>query len=273
MADHEQANMAGTKTWNRRVRVAGITSIFGAVFMSAAFACGYENPSNVALGLLNWTYPKALWVRSAVWQAENAGILPAREAKPAKDIFGGAFRRAAASVSELGKRINAATPATEEAASFSVVLIPAAMWTRYAPTVNGYAVKVHADGPASGDVVIVTDEKVVQALVDGSLDAVAAESNGLLRFYGPDNRQRAVRRVLVAATSTTGRASETGTSLPPEVEPTSVPASCHPGHELGGSLPRWGWRAEETSQATSMNNLTHAASDLGNKALLSTGNE
>jgi hypothetical protein len=180
-----------------RLRVFAVAALFATAAASpTVLACGYENPNDLALGMLNWVFPDALYVRTAVWQAEKAGMLPARAAKPAKDLFGDGFRRAAASMNGLGERMNAAAPAAGERPSFSVVLIPAVMWTTYTPRAGGYSVHVHADGPAKDDVVIVTDEKVVRALVDGSLDAVAAESYGLVRFYGPANRQNEVRVTL-----------------------------------------------------------------------------
>ncbi|CAH2401843.1 hypothetical protein [Mesorhizobium ventifaucium] len=169
---------------------------------ASAFACGYENPSALALGMLNWVFPNALYVRSAVWRAEKAGILPRPlPAGPAKGLFGSGFRRAAASMARLGERMHTAALTTGKAPSFAVVLIPAVMWTTYAPSPRGYVVRVHAEGPAKGDVVIVTDEKVVRALVDGSLDALSAERLGLVRFYGPAGEVRAALAALPAVGS------------------------------------------------------------------------
>ena len=63
--------------------------LFPAVFVAAivftsgaAFACGYHNPSDVARGVMNFAYPKSLYVRTAVWQAQNSGLLPARRLSP-----------------------------------------------------------------------------------------------------------------------------------------------------------------------------------------------
>jgi hypothetical protein len=185
-----------------RPRVLAVAALLAAAAAPpGAFACGYENPNDLALGMLNWVFPKALYVRTALSQAERSGILPPRPAKSTKDLFGGGFRRAAASMNRLGGRLNAAASAHGGRPSFSVVLIPAVMWTTYTPTAAGYSVQVHADGPAKGDVVIVTDEKVVRALVDGSLDAVAAETYGLVRFYGPADRQDQVRVTLAGLPS------------------------------------------------------------------------
>ncbi|WP_254021071.1 hypothetical protein [Mesorhizobium escarrei] len=193
----------------------------------SALACGYENPNDLALGLLNWVFPKSLYVRTAVWQAEQAGILPPRPRESRKtDLFGSGFRLAAESMNGLGARINAAY-ATGRGPSFSVLLIPAVMWTTYTPTKGGYSVQVHADGPAKGDIVIVTDEKVVRGLVDGSFDAAAAESHGLVRFYGPTDRQDQVRAALAALANALSRPGDHGMPAPRAEE--SEPLYCGPG--------------------------------------------
>jgi hypothetical protein len=89
-----------------QARVFAVTVLLAsAIAAPGTSACGYENPSDMALGLLNWIYPNALYVRTAVWKAEDAGILAPRSSNTAKDLFGGGFRRAAASMYGLGKRI------------------------------------------------------------------------------------------------------------------------------------------------------------------------
>ena len=70
------------------------------------------------------------------------------------------------------------------------------MWTRFVGNTEGYEVQLHADAPAQDDVVIVTDEKVVRALLDGSLEFAKAEAYGLLRLYGETGQQSAVRTML-----------------------------------------------------------------------------
>ena len=44
----------------------------------AAPACGLEDPSSIAVqrGMLQLAYPLALYVGTAVWQAQVAGALP-----------------------------------------------------------------------------------------------------------------------------------------------------------------------------------------------------
>jgi hypothetical protein len=224
------------RQWRCRA-LAAAALLAAAVVPPSAFACGYENPNDLALGLLNWVFPKALYVRTAVWQAEKAGVLPPRPENPAKkDLFGGGFRLAAESMNGLGARMNAAH-ATGKSPSFSIVLIPAVMWTTYTPTAGGYSVHVHADGPAKDDIVIVTDEKVVRALVDGSFDAAAAESHGLVRFYGPADRQHQVRAALAAMPAVSSRPSNHAMPAPQAEE--SDPLYCGPGdHDVSILQPR-----------------------------------
>jgi hypothetical protein len=157
----------------------------------AALACGYHDPATIALGLLNWTYPNALYLRTAAWQAKDAGVLPPRWKGLQKDLF--AFHRAAAAMQDFGRRILTQPLAGVSAQSFSVVLLESQLWTGFARGENGITVDVHADGPRQGDVVVVTDIKVVRAMLDDALPFAAAEAHGLLRFYGDAASREAVR--------------------------------------------------------------------------------
>ncbi|NGO53850.1 hypothetical protein [Allomesorhizobium camelthorni] len=180
---------------------------------SAASACGYDNPQAFALGTLNWAYPNALYVRTAVWQAENTGLLPPRGQPRAPGPL--AFYRAAAVMKQLGARLAEAKLA-ETGVAMSVVLIPQVMWTRFEAGPEGVYAKSHADGPAGGDVVIVTNEKVVRALLGGRLNAAAAEDYGLLRLYGGQEKTASIRSVMARAT----QASPAAPQQAPSVEPT-----------------------------------------------------
>lgn len=152
------------------------------VAVPTVHSCGFDSPVEASRGFLNWTYPNALYVRTAVWQAEDARILPPRPPKPATDMF--AFQRVSAALRKFGERINAIGLDAEARPSFSIVLINSVLWTRFMYSPDGYGVEVHADGPTAGDVVIVTDGKVIRALVEGFLTPKAAKENGLIRFYG-----------------------------------------------------------------------------------------
>ena len=56
-------------------------------------------------------------------------------------------------------------------------------------------------GPASGDLVIDTNEKVVRALVSGGLGAATAEEYGLLQYYGSHAQTTTMRTDIQGATT------------------------------------------------------------------------
>jgi hypothetical protein len=167
--------------------------VAGVAQSAATHACGFENPQAVALGTLNLSYPNAVHVLAAVWRAEDAGLLmPHRSRAAGSGPL--AFYRAAAAVNKFGVHLAGSLPAGGGKA-VSVVLIPQVMWTRFEVGPEGLTVQSHAEGPRAGDLVTVTEEKVVQALVDGKLVVWTAEEKGLLRFYGDPEDIAAVRAV------------------------------------------------------------------------------
>ena len=174
------------------------STIFAACFAVAGvqpavlLACGYDNPQAVALGSLNWVYPDALHVVSAVTQAEHAALLP-RDSGAQSGPF--AFYRATSAMKSFGARL--ADPRLAETPSaVSVVLLPQAMWTRFQIGSEGVLVHSHIESPLGDDLVVVTEEKVVRALLDEKLDLATAEENGLLRFYGQPKLIAKVRATL-----------------------------------------------------------------------------
>ncbi|MCO5066502.1 MAG: hypothetical protein M9924_19150 [Rhizobiaceae bacterium] len=166
----------------------------GALHPVDLLACGYDNPQSIALGSLNWVYPDALYVHTAVSQAEAAGLLPSDGLGAQRGPF--AFYRATATMKSFGTNLADARLA-EGGVAISVVLIPQAMWTRYEIGPNGVNVHGHAEGPLEDDLVIVTEETVVRALVDGKLDPMTAENKGLLRIYGVPEHIEKVRAALM----------------------------------------------------------------------------
>jgi hypothetical protein len=169
----------------------------------AAQACGYHNPQTLALGMLNWTFPDALYVRTAVWQAEHSGVLPAREAQQVRDPF--AYLKLVTHLKKLGARLSR-VEGDAEPVSFAAILLESMLWVRFTATADGYVVRPHVDGPEIGDVVIVTDEKVIRALAEGLLGAEQAEAHGLFRLYRQPELHDRVRRVLMAASFLPGSA-------------------------------------------------------------------
>ncbi|QEL21959.1 hypothetical protein FQV39_04725 [Bosea sp. F3-2] len=151
----------------------------------AASACGFEDPkgADAARGALNWIYPEALHVTSAVWRAQLEGtILRDERPEAAKALLG--YRKAAADLAKLRDRLVLAMDG-EAVPSLSILLIGPMLWTRFAPAQDGMSMVTHVHGAQTSDIVIVTDEPVVAALVSGRITPLAARQHGLLRLYGP----------------------------------------------------------------------------------------
>ena len=167
----------------RVMQCAAVASLL-ALSGGAASACGFEDPNSAAFqrGMLNFAFPKALWVSTAVWQAQAAGILEPDRASAANRALLG-FRRASDALSAVAEELdaeNAALPA------FTLVMIGPVLWTRFAEQGGGVTATPHVKGPATGDVVVVSDEPVIIAMARGKLDGGSALEYGLIRLYGSD---------------------------------------------------------------------------------------
>jgi glutathione S-transferase len=158
-----------------------------------ASACGLEDPSSIAFlrGTLQLAYPNALHVGTAVWQAQMAGTLP-RDAYAQRDDLAPEARaklrlvKANALLAKLAARLNAG-PAGAKHPGIAIVLVGPVLWTRFEPGEGPVRAQVHVPGPEQGDVVVVTDIPVLEAIATGTLDVANAVEQGLMRLYGvPD---------------------------------------------------------------------------------------
>jgi hypothetical protein len=141
---------------------------------------------------MNFIYPKSLYVRTAVWQAQNSGLLPPRPRRVITDLF--AYQRTTAGLEKLGKTLGSAP---NQQFGFTVVLLDSMLWTRYAAGGEGFDVSVHISGPGKDEAVLVTEGAVVSALNAGAITYDVAESQGLIRLYGPLQQQEALRAVML----------------------------------------------------------------------------
>ena len=199
----------------------------GLVIASVAtplLACGYEDPQSVAIGALNFAYPDSLHLGTAIWQAQMDGVLP-REPKadlratPASPTMPRAF------AVPVGSSIS--TPATTDPARvaalmealrlieqsrqrlaeydqsanrppLAMVFASKVLWTRFVPSAQGTLAQTHVSGPEQGDVVVITEALVVQAMLAGTLKPADAYALKLVRFYADDAPSAAAQRWLLA---------------------------------------------------------------------------
>lgn len=199
----------------------------GAVLCVASapgLACGYEDPQSIAIGALNLAFPDSLHLRTAIWQAQVDGILPTEPPSPAASspVAAIATPSFATPITQTASPNNRAPNSTQMAAlmdalrviehvrlrlatsaelnhkpAISMVYASKMLWTRFVPTAQGVATQNHAAGPESGDVVLITEPVVMQALVAGSLDPQVALRRNLIRIYGDETASTIVREWLL----------------------------------------------------------------------------
>jgi len=157
---------------------------------TGALACGLEDLSSVATlrGALALAYPQSPHVATAVWQAQLVGKLPRDHFALRGDLSADARAmmlraRANAFLRQLAERLSAPGAAVA-APSLAVVLLGPVMWNRFAASDGKVAPLLHVEGPELGDVVVVTELAVVEAIAVGTLGFTAALEAGVLRLYG-----------------------------------------------------------------------------------------
>ena len=152
------------------------------VAVSAANACGLEDPSSIAMrrGALNLAYPQSLHVGTAIWQAQLEDTLPRDPFALRGDLTPeargmlrlvraqGLLRQFAAQLARL--------EVTQAHPDVAVVLLGPVLWSRFESTPQGLVSSLHVDGPAARDVVAVTDLAVIEAV--GQRGAVARRRAG-----------------------------------------------------------------------------------------------
>jgi hypothetical protein len=170
-----------------RTRVRAVLVAFIAA-SGPAWACGFHDPAQMKLGLMNWVYPDSLHVRTAVWQAQSDGRLPrdglsdrTELTAEARAQFG--YLRTTRLLGQLRAVLEGAR-ASGQRPNLAVVLLGSMLWSRYEMQDDGLQLQVHVDGPQPGDIVVVTESAVIDALVEGRLAGREALALGVLRMYG-----------------------------------------------------------------------------------------
>ena len=202
---HHASPGAPRRAW-QGLRCALAAAVGLAAAAGGACACGLEDPSSIAMrrGMLNIAYPQSLHVGTAVWQAQLAGRLPRDPLAQRADL--GPEARAAqrlVTATALLQRFAAGlggTPGTGPRPSVAIVLTGPVLWSRLDLTFGEVHAQVHVDGPRGGDVVVVTEMPVIEAIVAGRMGFAEAVASGVARLYGPQDSVDAARRWLDAST-------------------------------------------------------------------------
>ena len=106
------------------------------------------------------------------------------------------YARAVLRLGAFHRRLSATTAKVGAPGSISVLLGDSKLWSRLSPDARGYAIATHTAGPQAGDVVVVTHEAVLAALVSGKLSIATALDRGLLVVDGESTAVESVRSLL-----------------------------------------------------------------------------
>ncbi len=150
-----------------------------------ASACGYHDDVSIARGVLNWTYPDALHVIGAISRAVAERRLPVRASGGGVDMF--AYHGTVRIIERYGHLLQEAASEMPVPA-FSLLLIEPMLWTRFVPDQGDVQTRVHVSAPEAGELVIISGEEVIRAIVNETLTIGEAHRSGLLRLYGTDQQ-------------------------------------------------------------------------------------
>jgi hypothetical protein len=85
------------------------------------------------------------------------------------------------------------------APDFAVLLVEPGLWARYRKQGSGFAMESHVAPPSVGDVVLITGEPALQALVERRLTLADAIKTGVVRFEGEPEAVARLQQTLTAA--------------------------------------------------------------------------
>jgi hypothetical protein len=159
---------------------------------SEAGACGFDGVLGASFG---FQHPKSLAVAFAIRDAVDAGAVEAAATAPIEPGPKG-YWRAASRVQNFSRRMAAAKGAGD-LPDVSLLFVESQLWSRLKSVTSGVSIDLHADGPATKDVVIVTNETVLASVLAGALSPRAAIDLGVIAFDGDKAAAEVVRSAFI----------------------------------------------------------------------------
>ncbi len=163
------------------VLVAYLLSASTMVFSPSAFSCGLEPMFHQ--GSLGGGYPGAMRVAVAVADAREGGLLPSANLEVPNKVR---FQQIMRDVVKLQARLDRIRNHIADAGSnnFSLLLAGPSFWAHYHLKPGGVLARYHANGPLRNEVVVITHQAVLSALLSGTISITQATDLGLLEFSG-----------------------------------------------------------------------------------------
>ena len=172
-------------------RIAAAQCLFWALAAAPAGACGYHGLIGDSFSA---SYPGSIDVAIALRSALDRKQLKAAPAVP--PLLG--LVRSTRWLDDFGRWAGSSAAG---AADFSVLLVEPGLWTRYRKQGSGLAMEPHVAAPSSGEVVVITGEPALQALVERRLTLADAIKTGVLRLEGAPEEVARVQHLLGTAFS------------------------------------------------------------------------
>ncbi len=172
-------------------RLAAAQCLLWALAAAPAGACGYHGLIGDSFSA---SYPGSIDVAIALRSALDRNQLKAATTVP--PLLG--LTRSTRWLENFGRWAgqHAAT-----APDFAVLLVEPGLWTRYRKQGSGLAMEPHVATPAMGDIVLITGEPALQALVERRLTLADAIRTGVVRFEGAPEGVKRLQQTLTAAFS------------------------------------------------------------------------
>jgi hypothetical protein len=182
MQDRREAIARGRKGRGRLAAL--LVASIAAVSPPMVWACSYEaGPA----GGVSVAHPSSIGVAMAIGGAVTTGRLQPLVEVPAQI----ALTRASLAMRAFAGSLD---PSAEGLPPIAVVLVEAHLWGRATSGPRGPQFAAHVDGPSVGDVILVTGEPALRALLAGDMTWSTALGSGLVVIDGaPEARDRLAR--------------------------------------------------------------------------------
>ena len=191
--------------------IAGVVVILSAALQPPAHACAFDGGASVGLfgSGFKTKYPKSSEVYFATIDAIDQGVLPRSEFEAVVPGPAG-YWRAAGRLKSIQQRLSSVTePESRPGRAISIVFIESDLWARLEREPQGFDLVLHTPGAREGDVVVVTTEGAVAAIMDGRLSADVAFERDLVAIDSDAASRALVQKLLMTAFESAPNASPT----------------------------------------------------------------
>jgi len=158
-------------------------TLLAAAAASRAIACAFDSGgAGVFDGSFEAVQPKASVVYFAIVDAVEQGVLD-RAAFQTITPGAAGYWQAVGRINGFHRRLAAAN-GSHTAPALSLLFIESNLWARLEPGPQGLTLSVHTPRARDGDVVVLTSEGALAAVLDGRLPVKAALDRGLIALDG-----------------------------------------------------------------------------------------